>query len=106
MNNIVCKIDLFSTQQQIYLLHETGGIENTINCPLTTLGETLAQLALNKNSQTVNIMGNEEYSKKVKEILLSSFCFTFLSFILFGITTNEVSVLFFFIWILFHNDFG
>ena len=65
MNNIVCKIDLFSTQQQIYLLYETGGIENTINCPLTTLGETLAQLALNKNAESINIMGSSTYAQKI-----------------------------------------
>ena len=65
MNNIVCRMDLFTTRQQIYLLFETGGIQETIECSLTELGETLAQLALNKNSQTVNIMGNEQYAQKV-----------------------------------------
>ena len=65
MNNIVCRMDLFTTRQQIYLLFETGGIQETVECSLTELGETLAQLALNKNSQTVNIMGNQQYAQKV-----------------------------------------
>ena len=65
MNNIVCRMDLFTTQQQIYLLFETGGIQETVKCSLTELGETLAWLALNKNSQTVNIVGNEQYAQKV-----------------------------------------
>lgn len=65
MNNILCRMNLFTTQQQIYLLFETGGIQETIECPLIKLGETLAQLALNKNSQTVNIMGNSQYAQKI-----------------------------------------
>lgn len=71
MNQLVCHIDLFSLEQEIYQIKEINTAPTLLGvCKLSSLGETLAALCSKFNSTKIHLYGNASY---IEEEVIKTF---------------------------------
>ena len=70
MSQLICHIDLFSIEQEIYL-YEVNKAPTLLGvCKLSSLGEALAALCPEINAQKIHLYGNASY---IEEEVIKTF---------------------------------
>lgn len=69
-NCLVCRVDLFTTSQQIYSVTEEGQ-KKIADVPLDRVAETLGALTFMHKINNIHLFGNAEYLDSIVEAIKS-----------------------------------
>lgn len=58
---IICDINLFSRDQQIFMSNEKGESENLGKCPIEELSKILVQFCYQYNNSKIHLFGNQMF---------------------------------------------
>ena len=71
-NYLVCKVDLFNLDQQIYSVTEAGQ-QKIADVPLDSVAETIGALSVRKKINNIHLFGNEEYLDSIVETIRTTY---------------------------------
>ena len=71
-NYLVCKVDLFNLDQQIYSVTEAGQ-QKIADVPLDRVAETIGTLSFMKKINNIHLFGNEEYLDSIVETIRTTY---------------------------------
>lgn len=69
---LVCKVDLFNLEQQIYSVTPEGQ-KKIASVPLDRVAETLGSLLFMHKSNKIHLFGNEHYLESIVEAIKTSY---------------------------------
>ena len=71
-NYLVCKVDLFNLDQQIYSVTEAGQ-QKIADVPLDRVAVTIGALSFMKKINNIHLFGNEEYLDSIVETIRTTY---------------------------------